>query len=168
MEKKKKTLQREILEIIGAFVIAWIAYQVIAAVAGTPLPIVSVVSDSMYHTNYFDKWWNNTNGYYIKIGITKEQFMGFTAPNGLSRGDLLFVIKPDNLKTGDILIYNKFSSDFTIVHRLIEIQKDFYTVKGDNNPVPDPPVAKQYVVGKVVFTMPILGYPRLILHMVGI
>lgn len=164
----KKSLKREIVELVLAFFIAWLAYQSLAVVAGTPLPIVSVVSDSMYHTSYFDKWWTNTNGYYTNIGITEGQFMKFAAPNGLSRGDLLFVVKPDNLKPGDILIYNKFGSAFTIVHRLVEIQKDAYIVKGDNNQIPDPPVAKQYVVGKVVFAVPILGYPRLILHLFGI
>lgn len=168
MAKAKKTFRREVLEIIAAFFIAWAAYQVISVAAGTPLPIVSVVSDSMYHTNQFDTWWSANEEFYTKLGITEEDFKAFAAPNGLSRGDLLVVVRPDNPKIGDILIYRKFGSDFTIVHRLIDIQDEFYITKGDNNPVADSPVAKNYVVGKVVFATPILGYPRLLLHLVGI
>ena len=167
-KKTKKTMKREAMEIVAAFFIAWLAYQLLALATGTSLPIVSVVSDSMYHTAHFDNWWGNTNGYYPGIGITLDQFTKFPDANGLSRGDLLIVVRPDSPKIGDILIYKKFGSDFTIVHRLIEIQPNYYIVKGDNNQAPDPPVAKQYVVGKVVFAVPILGYPRLLLHLVGI
>ena len=183
MPKKKKSFRREVIEVIAAFFIAWLAYQVISAVAGTPLPIVSVVSDSMYHgpNNYgtmcgttpgavsgFEDYWSICGGYYDNIGITGDEFRRFTNPNGLSRGDLLFVMRPDNPRTGDILIYRKSGSDFTIVHRLIETNDGFYITKGENNNVADPPVAKNYVVGKVVFAVPILGYPRLLLHLIGI
>jgi len=166
--KQKKTFRREVLEIIAAFVIAWLAYQLISLAAGTPLPIVSVVSDSMYHTSYFDAWWEQADGDYVAFDVTKEGFMKFPNANGLSRGDLLLVVRPDSPKIGDILIYRKLGSDFTIVHRLVKIENNTYIVKGDNNRVADPPVARDYAVGKVVFAMPVLGYPRLLLHLVGI
>ncbi len=165
---KKKTLKREAIEIIAAFVIAWLAYQGISVVMGTSLPIVSVVSDSMYHNAYFDEWWNSSSEAYAQYGIEKAGFSRFPEPNGLSRGDLLLVTKPENPRVGDILIYRKFGSDFTIVHRLVKIERDGYIVKGDNNEVPDPLVARQHVVGKVVFAVPVLGYPRLFLHLFGI
>lgn len=167
-EKQKKTVRREALEIIAAFFVAWLAYQFIAVAAGTPLPIVSVVSDSMYHASSFDDWWAKNAADYNQLGIGEHEFMRFANVNGLSRGDLLIAVRPDNPKIGDILIYRKFGSDFTVVHRLVSIEDGFYVVKGDNNPVPDPPVAKNYVVGKVVFAIPILGYPRLLLHLIGI
>ena len=165
--KQKKTFKREIVEVIAAFFIAWLAYQMLAAVTGTPLPVVSVVSDSMYHTDGFDEWWTANTQDYNQFGINEREFREFPNVNGLSRGDLLFVMKPDNPKIGDILIYRKFGSDFTIVHRLVSAE-DAYITKGDNNRAADPPVAQQHVVGKVVFAVPVLGYPRLLLHMVGI
>ncbi len=168
MTKKKNRIWREILEIVAAFFIAWLAYQLLAVITGTPLPIVSVVSDSMYHTAYFDEWWNANGNAYAQYNIDEDAFRKFSASNGLSRGDLLVVIKPDNPKVGDILIYKKLGSDFTIVHRLVRIDNDFYITKGDNNAAADAPVAKQYVVGKTVFAVPVLGYPRLLLHAVGI
>lgn len=164
----KKSIQREVLEIVAAFIVAWIAYQLLAVATGTPLPIVSVVGNSMYHTEYFDDWWNANSENYEKYGISKEEFKTFPAPNGLSNGDLSVVIRADTPKIGDILIYRRFGSDFTVVHRLVEIGDDFYITKGDNNALPDQPVAKQHVVGKFVFAVPLLGYPRLLLHLVGI
>lgn len=166
--KKQKDAKREVLEIIVAFFIAWLAYQFLALVTGTPLPVVSVVSDSMYHTAQFDEWWGANGRYYGDYSINKDGFRSFIAPNGLSRGDLLLVVRPDEPRIGDVLIYRRPGSDFTIVHRLVKTEKDFYVTKGDNNIQPDQPVAKQYVVGKVVFAVPILGYPRLVLHLVGI
>jgi signal peptidase I len=167
-EGHKKSVQREILEIAGAFIIAWLVYQLLSMATGTALPIVSVVSDSMYHTSHFDNWWSGSQTLYAAYNISEARFKTFLAPNGLSRGDLLVVIKPDNPKIGDIMIYNKFGSDFTIVHRLVAIREDAYIVKGDNNRAADPPVAKEYVVGKVILAVPLLGYPRLLLHQIGI
>lgn len=164
----KKSIQREVLEIVAAFIVAWLAYQLLAAVSGTPLPIVSVVGNSMYHTEYFDDWWDTSSEHYKQYGITREEFKKFPAPNGLSNGDLSVVVRADNPEIGDILIYRRFGLDFTVVHRLVEIGGDFYITKGDNNLAADPPVAKQHVVGKFVFAVPLLGYPRLVLHMVGI
>lgn len=165
---KKRGFEKEMMELIAAFIIAWVVYQGLALVIGTSMPIVSVVSDSMYHTEPFNNWWTDNARFYDQFKVTKDQFKTFLAPDGLSRGDLLFVTKPTNLKVGDILIYDKLGSDFTIVHRLVEIQDEYYIVKGDHNTQADAPVLKQYVVGKVLFAIPLLGYPRLMLHSIGI
>ena len=134
---KKKNYKRDIAEIIIAFAAAWLFYQGLAALAGTPMPIVSVVSDSM-----------------LPI---------------LHRGDLRFVAHENALNIGDIAIYQQQGSSFTIVHRIIGMEGERYIFKGDNNPVSDPqPVARQQILGKVWFAVPLLGYPRMILHLVGI
>ncbi len=166
--KKKTGFQKEMMELIAAFIIAWVVYQVLAVAIGTSMPIVSVVSDSMYHTSHFDQWWTNSAQDYVDYNITKEKFRTFIAPEGLSRGDLLVVGKATNPKIGDVLIYNKFGSDFTIVHRLVGVQESVYIVKGDHNNQADPPVLKEYVVGRVIMAIPLLGYPRLALHSIGI
>jgi hypothetical protein len=165
--RRKKSAGRELAELATAFIIAWIIYQLLALIVGT-MPIVSVVSDSMYHTSSFDNWWANSGQFYLDRNVTREQFSDFLAPNGLSRGDILFVMRPDNLKPGDIVIYQRTGSSFTIVHRYIGESDGNYVIKGDNNKVADAPVPKQLVMGKVVFAVPLLGYPRFILHLVGI
>jgi len=128
---------KDVLEIVAAFIIAWVFYQGLAFATGTSMPIVSVVSDSMEPV--------------------------------LHRGDLVFVVRPNDLKVGDIVIYRKEGSQFTIIHRIIQKTENGYIIKGDNNPGPDTPAVKSYQInGKVLFAAPLLGYPRLALYAVGI
>ena len=127
----------DVLEILLAFIIAWIFYQGLAFAAGTPMPIVSVVSESMEPV--------------------------------LHRGDLVFVVAPKDLKVGDVVIYQREGSQFTIIHRVIESRPEGYIIKGDNNPRPDSgTVTQKQINGKVLFALPLLGYPRLALYAVGI
>lgn len=87
----------------------------------------------------------------------------------LHRGDLLFVLNADDPKVGDIVIYQRSDVKYTIVHRIIEINENGYIIKGDNNPAPDPGIVKkEQIIGKVLFAVPLLGYPRLALYAVGI
>ncbi|MEM7819246.1 MAG: signal peptidase I [Candidatus Aenigmatarchaeota archaeon] len=164
-KNKKQKYIHEIFEFIVAFVIAWLFYQGLVFAFGTEMPIVSVVSQSMYHDKQFDIWWDEHGEFYEKLNITKEEFLKFPMPNGFSRGDLLFVVNGDP-SIGDIILYNKNS--ITIVHRVIKITKDGYLTKGDNNFVADTPIKRDQVVGKVIFGVPILGYPRLALYALGI
>ncbi len=133
---KKKSYKRDVLEIVVAFVAAWLFYQGLAFATGTPMPIVSVVSDSM-----------------LPI---------------LHQGDLLFVVR-ENVAIGDIAIYQQPGSSFTIVHRIVGMDGEQYIFKGDNNQVNDPrPVTREQILGKVWFATPLLGYPRMVLHLIGI
>jgi signal peptidase I len=168
-DRKKKTLLREVGEVVAAFAIAWICYQLLSLATGTALPIVAVVSDSMYHTDSFDNWWENRGDFYElqNINISKEEFQAFTVSNGLSRGDLLFVVNQPP-KIGDIVIYEKREQGISIVHRLIGRQGQSYLIKGDNNYIADAPVSQSQIVGKVVFAVPLLGYPRFLLFAFGI
>ena len=132
---------KEIVEIVGAFILAFLIYQGLGLAFGTSVPIVSIASDSM-------------------------------VPR-LHRGDLAVAMKPENLKVGDIIIYSAdcpYLPKEDIIHRIIEIKNDTFITKGDHNLVPDPcPVRKDQVKAKVVFAVPLLGWPRLILnYIVGI
>ncbi|HLD85334.1 MAG TPA: signal peptidase I [archaeon] len=162
MAKSKK---RDIIEIIAAFAVAWVFYQGLGYATGTGLPIVSVVSESMYHTDGYDGWWQLHGSFYDEIGIEKNVFRSYTLPNGMSKGDLLFVVKPENIHVGDIVLYQR---DITIVHRIVKITENGYVTKGDNNFRPDPEIRNEQVVGKVVADVPALGYPRLLLFVFGI
>jgi len=134
---------KDVSEIVIAFLVAWVFYQGLAFATGTSMPIVSVVSDSMEPI--------------------------------LHRGDLLFVLNADDPQVGDIVIYQRSDVKYTIVHRIIEIQQGGYIIKGDNNPGPDLApdgkpliVKKEQIVGRVLFAVPLLGYPRLALYVIGI
>lgn len=130
---------RDVLEVVLAFIIAWIFYQGLAIATGTSTPIVSVVSESMEPV--------------------------------LHRGDLVFVVAPKQLQVGDIVIYQKNSGgQFTIIHRIVRKNDDgSYVIKGDNNAVADrPDVRPSQINGKLLFSVPLLGYPRLALYALGI
>ena len=164
-QKKKKSNARDVLEIAGAFIIAFVVYQGLGFAAGTSLPIVSVVSESMYHTAGYDSWWALHGSYYVQLGIEKQEFQKFILSNGMSKGDLLFVVRPENIKVGDIVLYQR---GVTIVHRIVKITDGGYVTKGDNNFNPDPEIIREQVVGRVVADVPALGYPRLLLFVFGI
>ncbi|MBI5061232.1 MAG: signal peptidase I [Candidatus Aenigmarchaeota archaeon] len=166
---KKENIFADIAEVIIAVFAAWLFYQFLIFLLGTPMPVVSVVSSSMYHSSHFDGWWSSSSKYYEKNGMNKTEFEKFTLPNGLSIGDLLVVSKSD-YKVGDIVIYNRPEVRYTIVHRIIAEKDGSYVIKGDNNPAEDPGVVKQeQIIGKVNFAIPLVGYPRLaLLYLAGV
>jgi len=167
-DKKKDNIFVDVAEIILAVFAAWLFYQGMSFALGTPMPIVSVVSWSMYHDHSFDNWWDGRATYYQPIGINKTDFESFPMANGLSRGDLLVVSK-SNYKVGDVVIYGRSDVQYTIVHRIVAEKDGGFLIKGDNNAVPDPGVVrKEQILGKVNVAVPILGYPRLVLYAVGI
>ncbi len=97
-------------------------------------------------------------------------------PN-LDRGDLLILkgIDPKDLKAGvdgDIIVYVCPSGQAgcppgnkLIVHRLYKINPDGTLVSwGDNNPYPDAWAVKpEWLKGKMLYRMPLLGEPKLLL-----
>lgn len=170
MKKKSKPIYRDVLEIALAFLVAWLFYQGLAFALGTPLPVVSVVSDSMFHEGMqFNEWWGANGAYYIMDNISKETFSSFPFANGLAQGDLLVITKPDGIRIGDVVIYQRGDARYTIIHRVVAVAEGGYIIKGDNNERPDPGVVqKNQVLGKAVIVAPLLGYPRIALFAFGV
>jgi signal peptidase len=82
---------------------------------------------------------------------------------GIDIGDIVIVAKVPSevIKVGDIIQYRR-TATMNIMHRVIKIEntggsKTFIT-KGDANDSIDEPVNPQNVVGKVVFTVPEIGW----------
>jgi signal peptidase len=71
------------------------------------------------------------------------------------------VIKPVNtetLKTGDIICF-KLSEPTSITHRIFNVTDEGFVTKGDANEGPDQwIVKKESVIGKVILTIPYIGY----------
>jgi len=83
-------------------------------------------------------------------------------------GDVAIVAKvpADAIREGDIIQFRK--EKITVMHRVIEIQETedtkFFITKGDANNAPDlAPVVPEQVVGKVVFTIPKVGWVGIII-----
>lgn len=141
--KRNKYLESVIYMIMGMF-LAVMIYQVLAYGLQTSNPIVTVVSYSMVPT--------------------------------LDKGDLVVLTGAaiDSLnagKDGDIIVYQCPSSGSTcpsnrlIIHRLWDLNSDgSLKTWGDSNPEPDRwDVKPDMVTGKVLFKVPLLGYPRILL-----
>lgn len=72
-----------------------------------------------------------------------------------SKGTLLVVKEEKDIKKGEIVVYQSGSE--LIVHRVIDIDKNMITTKGDANNIADPTFDKTQIKGVVVLTIPILG-----------
>lgn len=84
-------------------------------------------------------------------------------------GDMVLVKRMDakNIKVGDVIQYRK--ENIYIFHRIIDtVEEDGelkYKTKGDNNSVPDKNLVKSNDIrGKVIYTIPKIGWPTLFLR----
>lgn len=62
------------------------------------------------------------------------------------REDILKIVKTDNYKKGDIVLY-KSDIDHYVLHRILKIKGDKVILAGDHNPFKDKPIAKDMVLG---------------------
>lgn len=85
----------------------------------------------------------------VILHVPQAQFASFTPTHSmdpvLDSDAHALEINPtteSDIHIGDIISYNSTYTDGTLIHRVINIQKDeqgtYYTLKGDNNPEPDP------------------------------
>ncbi len=80
-----------------------------------------------------------------------------------NRGDVVFVKKTDfnSLKAGDIVTVRFYDESGYFTHRITEIDYNagMFRTKGDANENEDPqPSEKEQIVGKVWYSVPLLGY----------
>lgn len=73
----------------------------------------------------------------------------------LSVNDLIIVHEEDDYKIGDIVVYQE--SSYLVVHRIIDIDGDMITTKGDANNTADEPINKKNIKGMVVKSIPFIG-----------
>ena len=102
---------------------------------------VLTFTDNMY-PNYF--------------GYTFFEVVSGSMEPTLHINDVILVkVTNKNLKEKDIIAFN--GEDAVITHRILFINGDVITVKGDNKDVVDKPITKEQVIGKVVKVYPELG-----------
>jgi len=147
---------KEIFEIAGAFLIAFLAYRGLAFAAGTPIPIVSIASGSMLTALHPGDLAVVTGVHKIEPGVT-----------GAVVSDMS--LEGYDINVGDIIIYHSdcepYIPEEDVIHRVVRIEDGKIITKGDNNKHEDPcPVDISQVKGKVVFAVPLLGWPRLALN----
>ncbi len=97
----------------------------------------------------------------ILIGIVLASHMNVVVSGSMEpvlyRGDIVIIdTNPDenNLQVGDIVVYKATWFPQPVIHRIIAKTETpsgtVYTIKGDNNPSPDPaPVKPSQIISKV-------------------
>lgn len=73
-------------------------------------------------------------------------------------GSLIFIHEQDTYHTNDVITYIHESGQFTATHRIISIEDGIVITQGDANNSPDKPFAEDRIIGKVVLTIPYVGF----------
>ncbi len=82
----------------------------------------------------------------------------------IKTGSIVIVRPVDEYKVGDIISYYDSSNrERVVTHRIFKIEKteerNFYQTKGDANDAPDLQIfSEDLIIGKVLFSIPYLGY----------
>jgi signal peptidase I len=79
----------------------------------------------------------------------------------INRGSVTILKEYPKYEIGDVISYysNFGGTDEIVTHRIVDIGGNVYTTKGDNNTVADRELVRpRLVIGKVVYTIPDLGY----------
>lgn len=75
----------------------------------------------------------------------------------IATGELVIISEQDEYKIGDIVTY-KDNEDYIITHRIINIDSNNFTAKGDANNLEDELQAITYIEGKVICHSKLLGF----------
>ena len=96
------------------------------------------------------------NAYPNYFGYTFFEVASGSMQPTLQINDVILIkVTQENLKKDDIIAFR--GEEAIITHRILFIDGDVITVKGDNNDVVDKPITKKQVIGKVIKVFPELG-----------
>ena len=73
----------------------------------------------------------------------------------ISEGDLIVVKETEIFSENDVVVYDDTES--LVVHRIVDINGENITTKGDANPVADQPIHVSAIKGTVVIVIPFAG-----------
>ncbi len=74
----------------------------------------------------------------------------------LSVGDLIIVKEQDSYEIGDVIVYR--DGRMSVTHRIVAVDGDTLTTKGDANNTNDEPINPTQIKGEVVAAIPLVGY----------
>lgn len=102
---------------------------------------------------------------YVPIGVMSNSMKPV-----FERGDIIVYNKinnPKKIKVNDIVCYQL--DKIKVMHRVVKIEevdgKRYFTFKGDNLITNDPlKVKEEQLIGKIMFSVPMLGYPSVWLY----
>lgn len=170
---KEDTVQSNLAFAAVAFIfIKYVFLPFLGLITGTSLPVVAVISQSMYHP---EGWAEDSalcrNGpctqteYYAERGIDPDRFASFPLSDGFSRGDILLLEGHTTVEVGDVVVY-RVPNRYPVIHRVVEDNGDTIVLKGDNNPQPieqlnEYALPKSSVEGQAYLRIPYVGYVKI-------
>jgi len=98
------------------------------------------------------------------LGFTPSIIASGSMRPALDVGDIAVTVqtRPEIIKVGDIIQYWRQGEPAPIIHRVIETYKSggttYFVTKGDANNAPDDPITPTQTVGKLIITIPKLGW----------
>ncbi len=174
-----------IVSLILAFILVkFIFFPLLSFIFQSSMPLVVVESSSMFHPGglvkdvvgfgnqkEFDSWWENSKTWYEPNNIPYDSAKKWSFYSGLDKGDIIVIKGSNNLKVGDIIVFNA-GQQHPIIHRIVKIRLTaegmVYETKGDNymtnaNQLSiEKEIKPSQIVGKAVFRIPKLGWIKLI------
>jgi len=147
--------------VLAIIIVKFLIYPGLGLVLGTEYPVVAVISESMEHNKNFDDWWESNGKFYEENGIIKEDFEKFDFKNGFNKGDIFVVKKVENINVGDVIIYSNKLQKTPIIHRVIVVEDNVYTTKGDNVKIIqkfEKNIKGEQIFGRAIFKIPYLGW----------
>lgn len=165
---KKDSWSSFVVTLILAFIfIKFIFFPVLSLVTGTTLPLVIVESCSMYHhEDGFEKTFSSP--IYAGLSIDLDNTTNWPFQNGFSKGDVIFVVGADNIKVGDVIIFNA-GSRYPLIHRVVSAGET-YSTKGDNYKtnsdqlIFEKGIEQNQIVGKALLKIPAIGWLKLVFY----
>jgi len=91
----------------------------------------------------------------MPFGVGVSVVMSGSMEPELSVNDVVIVKKAKEYRTGDVVVYQ--SSGALVIHRIIDIEGETITTKGDANNASDRPFDASLIKGKLIFSVPMVG-----------
>ena len=91
----------------------------------------------------------------MPFGYGMSVVLSGSMENRLSVDDLVIIKATDRFEVNDIVLYQ--DGDSLVIHRIIEIDGDTVTTKGDANNVADDPINKSQIKGVLVYDIAGIG-----------
>lgn len=73
----------------------------------------------------------------------------------LSVNDLVLIRQAESYEVGDVIVYQ--SGNSLVIHRIVDIQDEMITARGDANNTDDEPISEIYVKGRLLLALPHAG-----------
>jgi signal peptidase I len=118
-----------------------------------------------HYENGFEKIFG-TSDIYDENNISLDNTKNWVFQNGFNKGDIIFVVGAENVKVGDVIIFNG-GARYPLIHRVVSAGETYGT-KGDNyksNPTQlsvEEEIQPNQIMGKALFKIPHIGWAKLI------